>query len=70
MLLSAHSFLQLVFGRSSLGVGVGLASMIVPAYISECSPTVFRGEGRGTDSAHLEFARGGFQCVLTIILSR
>ena len=43
LLFTATSFNLLLAGRLVLGLGVGLASMVVPAYIAESSPAVYRG---------------------------
>ena len=43
LLFTANSYLALVAGRAVLGLGVGLASMSVPAYIAESSPAHLRG---------------------------
>ncbi|CAG8482542.1 1812_t:CDS:10 [Ambispora gerdemannii] len=40
----AHNYAFLVVGRLVVGLGVGLASMVVPIYISEISPRYFRGQ--------------------------
>ncbi|CAG8492747.1 3671_t:CDS:10 [Ambispora leptoticha] len=40
----AHNYAFLVVGRVVVGLGVGLASMVVPIYISEISPRYFRGQ--------------------------
>lgn len=34
---------ELVLGRVLVGLGVGMASMIVPTYLAECAPTSIRG---------------------------
>ncbi|CAG8643469.1 10313_t:CDS:10, partial [Funneliformis mosseae] len=39
----AYTYSSLVFGRLIIGLGVGLASMVVPIYISEISPRYYRG---------------------------
>ncbi|CAB4460297.1 unnamed protein product [Rhizophagus irregularis] len=39
----ANTYSLLVTGRLIIGVGVGLASMVVPIYISEISPRKYRG---------------------------
>ncbi|GBB89120.1 hypothetical protein RclHR1_01580021 [Rhizophagus clarus] len=39
----AYTYSLLVVGRLIIGVGVGLASMVVPIYISEISPREYRG---------------------------
>ncbi|CAG8450701.1 15539_t:CDS:10 [Dentiscutata erythropus] len=44
LLLSlAHSYATLLIGRLVVGIAVGLASMVVPIYISEISPRLHRG---------------------------
>src|ERR1051325_6285578 len=44
MVLSvAYTYSLLVIGRLIIGIGVGLASMVVPIYISELSPKFHRG---------------------------
>eukprot|EP01025_Chloroclados_australasicus_P024996 TRINITY_DN2501_c0_g1_i4.p1 TRINITY_DN2501_c0_g1~~TRINITY_DN2501_c0_g1_i4.p1 ORF type:complete len:694 (+),score=63.39 TRINITY_DN2501_c0_g1_i4:81-2162(+) len=42
LMCSAYSVTQLVFGRLGVGLGVGLASVIVPVYIAECAPSNIR----------------------------
>mmetsp|Transcript_10434 Transcript_10434/g.17521 ORF Transcript_10434/g.17521 Transcript_10434/m.17521 type:complete len:314 (-) Transcript_10434:23-964(-) len=39
----AHTIDDLIFGRITVGLGVGLASLIVPIFLSELSPTEVRG---------------------------
>ena len=39
----APSISVLIVGRAIVGLGVGLASTVVPIYISECAPANFRG---------------------------
>ena len=43
MLAVAHTFIELLVGRAVLGVGLGIASMSVPIYLSECAPKKSRG---------------------------
>ncbi|KAG1380579.1 hypothetical protein G6F61_003926 [Rhizopus arrhizus] len=43
MLAFAHSYNILLLGRLIVGVGVGVASMIIPVYIGEVAPKKFRG---------------------------
>jgi SP family myo-inositol transporter-like MFS transporter 13 len=43
ILAFAYTYSLLVIGRLIIGVGVGLASMVVPIYISEMSPRKYRG---------------------------
>ncbi|KAG1297809.1 hypothetical protein G6F66_002283 [Rhizopus arrhizus] len=43
MLAFAHSYNILLLGRLIIGVGVGVASMIIPVYIGEVAPKKFRG---------------------------
>ncbi|CEP19720.1 hypothetical protein [Parasitella parasitica] len=38
------SYISLLFGRLVVGLGVGIASMIIPVYISEVAPKSFRGQ--------------------------
>lgn len=40
----AHTYAWMVGGRTILGVGVGMASALVPLYLSEVSPTQLRGQ--------------------------
>ena len=40
----ADSVAILMVGRIIVGIGVGVASMIVPVYISEITPTELRGK--------------------------
>jgi len=40
----ANSKEVLLVGRSIVGIGIGLSSMTVPMYISECAPTAVRGQ--------------------------
>lgn len=40
---SSYSIAQMTVGRFLIGLGVGSAAMIVPLYISELSPSRFRG---------------------------
>ena len=42
LMASATSFGTIVFGRISVGLGIGLASTVVPAYIAECAPASMR----------------------------
>jgi MFS family permease len=42
---------MLMIGRLVIGLGVGIASMIVPVYASEVSPTEIRGKIVGFNSA-------------------
>ncbi|KAI9494798.1 general substrate transporter [Zychaea mexicana] len=44
VLAAAQSYSALVTGRLIVGMGVGIASMIVPVYISEVAPKSFRGQ--------------------------
>ena len=44
LLFTAPNYILLVVGRIVLGMGVGLASMVVPAYIAECAPALYRGK--------------------------
>ena len=44
LLFSAKNFTMLIIGRVVLGLGVGLASMVVPPYIAESSPAAYRGK--------------------------
>ena len=39
----ARSYTELLLGRAVVGAGLGLASMSVPIYLSECAPTEHRG---------------------------
>jgi SP family myo-inositol transporter-like MFS transporter 13 len=40
---AAQVFKELALGRLMVGLGVGLASMVLPMYCSELSPAKFRG---------------------------
>ncbi|KAI8637281.1 hypothetical protein BD408DRAFT_375425 [Parasitella parasitica] len=40
----AISYISLLLGRLVVGLGVGIASMIIPVYISEVAPKSFRGQ--------------------------
>lgn len=42
-LCMAHSFSQLLIGRFIVGIGIGIASLTAPLYISEMAPTEHRG---------------------------
>ncbi|KAI8337778.1 general substrate transporter [Blakeslea trispora] len=44
LLSMATQYLALLLGRLIVGFGVGIASMIVPVYISEIAPKSFRGQ--------------------------
>ncbi|KAI9270618.1 hypothetical protein BDA99DRAFT_433894 [Phascolomyces articulosus] len=44
VLAAAQSYGTLVVGRLIVGLGVGIASMIIPVYISEVAPKSFRGQ--------------------------
>ena len=37
-------FKELVLGRAMVGIGVGLASMVLPVYSAELSPARYRGQ--------------------------
>ncbi|GJJ73144.1 MFS transporter, SP family, solute carrier family 2 (myo-inositol transporter), member 13 [Entomortierella parvispora] len=39
----AHHYWLLLFGRVVVGVGVGLAALVVPLYIGELAPSAYRG---------------------------
>lgn len=39
---AAHSVSVIVFGRVVVGLGVGIASVVVPVYIAEVSPSAMR----------------------------
>lgn len=43
MMYAAQSVVALMAGRVVVGLGVGLASLIVPVYLAEVSPTEVRG---------------------------
>ena len=43
LLALAHDFVTLMVGRISLGFGVGLSSIAIPVYLSELSPSQYRG---------------------------
>jgi MFS family permease len=40
----APTILVLMIGRVIIGLGIGIAAMIVPVYIAEISPTELRGK--------------------------
>ena len=44
MLAIARTFVELLIGRAVLGIGLGIASMSVPMYLSECAPKKSRGK--------------------------
>lgn len=41
---SSFSIIQLIIGRFIIGLGVGLAAMTIPLYLSEISPSNYRGQ--------------------------
>mmetsp|Transcript_10049 Transcript_10049/g.893 ORF Transcript_10049/g.893 Transcript_10049/m.893 type:complete len:95 (+) Transcript_10049:259-543(+) len=43
----------LIFGRFVVGCGVGLAAMVVPIYLAECSPAEIRGKLVTTNTVFL-----------------
>lgn len=43
MMYTAPSITFLMFGRVVIGLGVGIASMVVPIYLTEISPKEIRG---------------------------
>lgn len=43
LMSQANSIAILMVGRFIVGLGVGVAAMIVPVYLSECAPTHLRG---------------------------
>ena len=43
MMAFAPTISMLIFGRVVVGLGVGVASIVVPIYLSECSPVEKRG---------------------------
>lgn len=44
ILLAAKGFGELLIGRGVVGVGLGISSMAVPVYLSECAPPSVRGK--------------------------
>lgn len=44
ILLAAKGFNELLIGRAVVGVGLGISSMSVPVYLSECAPPSVRGK--------------------------
>src|SRR3712207_2264410 len=58
----ATSVAFIVFGRFLLGLGVGLASMIVPLYIAEIAPAARRGQLVSLNQLRSEERRVGKEC--------
>lgn len=57
------SFWQLVVGRILVYSGIGLASNVVPMYLSECSPPRIRGKSRELFEAFKAFADYCQRCI-------
>ncbi|PWN39729.1 MFS general substrate transporter, partial [Ceraceosorus guamensis] len=48
---ASQVFRELVLGRVLVGLGVGMASMVIPIYLAECAPSDLRGRIVGSNSA-------------------
>ena len=55
LIVSAHGFGPLLFGRALQGLSAGMIAVVIPLYLAECLPAALR--GRGT---------AAFQLVLTV----
>ena len=41
---AANGYIALLVGRAIVGAGLGIASMSIPMYLSECAPSELRGK--------------------------
>jgi len=54
-MMKAGSVHWLMFGRLIVGVGVGIAAIIVPLYLAEVAPVEIRGLAISTNTACITF---------------